>query len=148
MSPFLNVRLADVQLSDAIGDGLTVGTDFNHSNVSVAGGGSDLSAGSSESSPVAGSDCGIVSYGIKISLFAGLIHEAVAGLGNTGLNENSGLAGRSTSSQHVQGLKDSLRTVVVDCVSLFIQDEAVVDDAGLNEPTRNPYGVVVTIMLS
>ena len=130
----------------AEGNGLAGGVCLDHAHHGVSGGGGDLGGCGGERGPVGGG------YGRAV----GQGGEAGGGRGGhviallallRGVDHDGGLAGVAGRGDDVQGLHYALAAVVVDGVGLFVEDEAVVDEASLDEPAGDTGRIVVDLVL-
>ena len=98
----------------------------------MAAGGSDFSAVGGELSPTTGGDCGTIGdSGEAFGLSGGHV-VALCTFHSTGFNIDGGLVESSASGVDKQGLQHGLRTVVVDGVSLLVENKAVEDETTLS----------------
>ena len=135
---------ADVQNGITNSDRLARTVNFNNTDNGLAGCGSNLGSRGGQLSPSGGSDRGAVSY---VGEPGSIICEDIVALCafyNCG-NDDGALTGCGSSSVNYEVLQNCLRAMVVDCVSLFIEDEAVVDDTTFDEPTGDSGRIIVTI---
>lgn len=121
----------DIQECIADCDGLACGINFDYANHSVAGGRSDLGRRGGELSPVGSSDGATVSNcGQTSSSSSG--HVVPLGCFLSTVDDDGGLTGVGSSGDDVQGLQDLLTAVVVDCIGLLVENEAVVNETTFN----------------
>ncbi len=138
------VLSADVQDSVANSDRLARTVNFNNTDNGLAGCGSNLGSRSGQLSPSGGSDRSAVSYaGERGSVICEDI-VALCAFYNCG-NDDGALTGCGSSSVNYEVLQNCLRAMVVDCVSLLVENEAVIDDASLNQPAGDSGRIIVTI---
>ena len=138
------VLSADVQNCIAYCDGLARTVNFNNANYGLAGCGSNLGSRSGQLSPSGGSDRGAVSYaGERGSVICEDIVALCALHG--GQNIDGGLTGCGRGGADNEVLEHGLRAMVVDRTSLLVEDEAVIDDASLNQPAGYSGRIIVTI---
>ena len=137
------VLSADVQNSVANSDRLVRTVNFNNTDNGVtATGNFDRSCG--QLSPRGGGDSGTVSYfGQSRSISSELVVTLCALHG--GQNIDGGLTGCGRGGADNEVLEHGLRAMVVDRASLLVEDEAVIDDASLNQPAGYSGRIIVTI---
>lgn len=125
-------------------DRLAITVDLNDTDNSLAGCGSDLGRRSGKLSPCGGGDRGTVSYTGKLGSVVRKDVVALRAL-HGGQHVNGSLAGCGRRGTDYEVLEHSLRAVVVDRASFLVKDEAVIDDASLDQPTGYSGRIIVTI---
>ena len=134
---------ADVQNGIANSDRLARTVNFNNANYGVtATGNFDRSCG--QLSPRGGGDSSAVGYFRQSCCISCELVVALCAFYNCG-NDDGALTGCGSSGVNYEVLQNCLRAMVVDCVSLFIEDEAVVDDTTFDEPAGDAGRIIVTI---
>ena len=134
---------ADVQNGVANSDRLARAVNFNNANYGVtATGNFDRSCG--QLSPSGGSDRSAVSYAGERG---SVICEDIVALRTLhgGQDIDGGLTGCGCGGADNEVLEHGLRAMVVDRTSLLVEDEAVIDDASLNQPAGYSGRIIVTI---
>lgn len=135
---------ADVQNGVANSDRLVRTVNFNNANYGLAGCGSNLSSRSGQLSPSGGSDRSAVSYAGEPG---SVVCEYIVALRTLHGRQDidGGLTGCGRGGADNEVLEHGLRAMVVDRAGLLVEDEAVIDDASLNQPAGYSGRIIVTI---
>ena len=138
------VLSADVQNGVANSDRLARTVNFNNANYGLAGCGSNLGSRSGQLGPRGGSDRRAVSYAGERG---SVIREDIVALCalHGGQDIDGGLTGCGRGGADNEVLEHGLRAMVVDRACLLVEDEAVIDDASLNQPAGYSGRIIVTI---
>lgn len=95
-------------------------------------GGSDFKAIGGELCPIGSGDSGAVCNSGESGCGSGGLVEALCALEGTGFYDDAALTSIACGGSHIEHLQYGLAAVVVDCVGLLVQYEAIVDETTLS----------------